>query len=260
MNVRLIRHATLLADIAGRRLLIDPQLDPAEARDAIAGTPEPRRNPLVDLPVPAEEIVRGLDALLVTHLHADHLDDTAVGLLRGLDDLPVLCQPEDAESLRERGFTDVRPVEDRADLPGGIEVHRTGGRHGHGDLADTLGPVSGFVLRAEGEPSLYVAGDTVWCDQVAEAITGHRPDVTVVNAGGARFLEGDPITMTPDDVRATAGAAAPGRVIAVHMEAINHCLQTRADLHQRLRQEGLADRVAVPEDGAVVPLRTRRGG
>jgi hypothetical protein len=47
----------------------------------------------------------------------------------------------------------------------------------------------------------------------------------------------------------------PGaRVVAVHLEAINHCLQTRADLHQRLHEEGLTDQVTVPEDGAEVPL------
>jgi L-ascorbate metabolism protein UlaG (beta-lactamase superfamily) len=128
-----------------------------------------------------------------------------------------------------------------------VLVQRTGGRHGHGDLADKLGPVSGFVVRGDGEPVLYVAGDTVWCDPVADAIAAHHPDVVVVNAGGARFLEGDPITMTPEDVAATADAAAPGRVVAVHMEAINHCLVTRANL-----RSALGDRVVIPEDGAVV--------
>jgi L-ascorbate metabolism protein UlaG (beta-lactamase superfamily) len=244
VNLRLIRHATLLVELAGQRLLVDPQLDPAGARDAIAGTPQPRRNPLVDLPVPAEDVVRDVDAVLVTHLHVDHLDDTAVELLRGRADLPVLCQPEDAETLRERGLADVRPVEHAVELPGGVLVQRTGGRHGHGELADKLGPVSGFVLRAAGEPVLYVAGDTVWCEPVADAIAAHHPDVVVVNAGGARFLEGEPITMTPDDVLATAGAAAPGRVVAVHMEAINHCLVTRADL-----REAVGDRVLIPDDG-----------
>ena len=43
-------------------------------------------------------------------------------------------------------------------------------------------------------------------------------------------------------------------MVAVHLEAINHCLETRADLHQRLRAEGLRSRVTVPEDGALVPL------
>ncbi|MFL5875834.1 MAG: MBL fold metallo-hydrolase, partial [Solirubrobacteraceae bacterium] len=95
---------------------------------------------------------------------------------------------------------------------------------------------------------------TVWCDEVAAAHAAHEPDVVVVNAGGARFTRGDPITMTADDVVAVAAAAPAARIVAVHQEAINHCLETRADLHQRLRDAGLQGRVTVPEDGALVPL------
>jgi L-ascorbate metabolism protein UlaG (beta-lactamase superfamily) len=251
MRLRLIRHATLLAGVGGRRLLVDPQLDPAGARPAVERTPNDRRNPLVELPEPAEVVVGNLDAVLVTHLHDDHLDDTAVDLLA--KDLPVLCQPPDEGALRDRGFADVRPVAAELELDG-IQVARTGGRHGTGALAEALGPVSGFVLAAAGEPVLYIAGDTVFCDEVRAALDRHRPDVVVVNAGAARFNEGDPVTMTADEVVAVARHAPAAMIVAVHLEAVNHCLQGRADLHQRLREENLSDRVAVPEDGAEVPL------
>jgi L-ascorbate metabolism protein UlaG (beta-lactamase superfamily) len=251
MNLRLIRHATLIVGAAGRRVLVDPMLDPEGARPPVANTRPARRNPLCELPEPAEVVVRRLDGVIVTHLHEDHLDDTAVDLLP--KDLPLLCQPPDETVLRDRGFADVRPVEDRMDWDG-IGVSRTGGQHGTGAIAEALAPVSGFVLEAESEPTLYIAGDTVYCDEVSAALDRHQPDVVVVNAGGARFREGDPITMTADDVVAVARHAATATVVAVHMEAINHCLETRADLHQRLHDEGLAGRVIVPEDGAAVPL------
>jgi len=43
MRLRLIRNATLRIDYAGRRLLLDPMLDPAGARGPVANTPNDRR-------------------------------------------------------------------------------------------------------------------------------------------------------------------------------------------------------------------------
>jgi L-ascorbate metabolism protein UlaG (beta-lactamase superfamily) len=251
MRLWLLRHATLRVDAGGLHLLVDPQLDLAGARPPAADTPDPRRNPLVELPEPAQVAVQGVDAVLVTHLHEDHLDATARELLPR--DVPLLCQPPDEGVLRDRGFADVRPVAAELELEG-IRVARTGGRHGTGTLGDALGPVSGFVLAATGEPVLYIAGDTVFCDEVREALEHHRPDVVVVNAGAAQFNEGDPVTMTADEVVAVARHAPRATIVAVHLEAVNHCLQGRADLHQRLRDEGLTNQVTVPEDGAEVPL------
>ncbi|HET8754521.1 MAG TPA: MBL fold metallo-hydrolase, partial [Solirubrobacteraceae bacterium] len=221
-------------------LLVDPMLDAAGARPPVPDTPSPRPNPLVDLPEPAEAVVAGSDAVLVTHLHQDHLDATAIRLLP--KERPLFCAPGDAGALRDHGFVDLRPVEDTLDWDG-VPIARTGGVHG------PLGPSPGFVIG-----SLYLAGDTIWCDEARAAIDAHRPGVIVVNAGGARFLEGGPLVMTADDVVAVARYASDARVIAVHLEAINHCLQTRAELRARLDEEGLTGRVLVPEDGTDVPL------
>ena len=110
---------------------------------------------------------------------------------------------------------------------------------GSGELADWLGPVSGFALSAPAEPTWHIAGDTVWCDAVRVAIDRHRPDVILVFAGGARFLDGDPITMTADDIAAIARHAPEAAIVAVHLDAINHCVQTRADLRLALATTGV---------------------
>jgi L-ascorbate metabolism protein UlaG (beta-lactamase superfamily) len=251
MHLRLIRNATLRLELDGLHLLVDPMLDPAGARPPVENSDDERRNPLVDLPEPAEVVIAGIDAVLLTHMHYDHFDDTAAQLLP--KDVPVLCQPEDAERLRGHGFTDVRPVEETAQLDG-ISLTRTPARHGYGATAEELAPVSGYMLSDRSGRKLYVAGDTVLYDAVEAVLDEHRPHVVVVNAGGARFSGGEPIVMDSDDVVAVARRAPDARVVAVHLDAINHCIQTRADLHQCLHEEALTDRVTVPEDGAAVPV------
>src|SRR5690349_11178951 len=106
MRLQLIRHATLIVEYDGRRLLVDPMLDDAGARPPVVNTANQRENPLVPLPVPVADVVGSLDAVLVTHLHADHWDASAAAALdRGL---PLVCQTEDEARLREAGFTELR--------------------------------------------------------------------------------------------------------------------------------------------------------
>jgi L-ascorbate metabolism protein UlaG (beta-lactamase superfamily) len=192
----------------------------------IENTPRPRRNPLVDLPVPAQEVVAGIDLCVVTHLHGDHFDERARELLR--DDLPILTMPEHTARLEEQGFTRVISAH-----PG---ISLTPGRHGTGAIGEAMGPVCGIVV-----DGVYVAGDTIWCEEVQAALELHRPRVVVVNAGGAHFIGSAPIVMTAADVRELRRAT-EAEVVVVHLEAINHCVESR-EVYEQL--EG----VLVPADG-----------
>jgi L-ascorbate metabolism protein UlaG (beta-lactamase superfamily) len=251
MRLRLIRHATLIVEFDGQLLLVDPMLDDAAARPAIQNSPNPRNNPLVALPMAPEEVVREVDAVLVTHMHSDHWDATSALLLP--KDIPFFGQVEDESKFRGQGFTRVHSMTSSA-IWNGIEITCTGGQHGRGEIAKAMAPVSGFVLRASGEPALYIAGDTIWCDEVHSAIRQHTPAVIVVNAGAAQFLEGDPITMTADDVITTCKAAPGARVVAVHMEAINHCLLARDDLAFQLEAARVNEQASIPQDGEWLDL------
>jgi L-ascorbate metabolism protein UlaG (beta-lactamase superfamily) len=232
-SVTLVRNATLLATVGDTTFLVDPLFASRGALPPIDDTPNDRANPLVPMP----DVDLSHDAVIVTHRHPDHFDDAAKSELDA--DVPLFCQPAEADAFVEDGFTDVRPVEDAATFEG-VTLHRTPGRHGHGELAEEMGPVSGFVL--EGEATLYLAGDTVWYDPVAETLDRFEPDAVVLNGGAARFNQGEPITMGVDDVAAVREAT-DAAVAAVHMEAINHCLLSR----EELRSE--TDGVLVPEDG-----------
>ncbi len=262
MKLTLLRHATLLLEYAGLRLLIDPMLSPAGALDPVANAGNDRRIPLVELPLNLAELdalLASLDGVLVTHTHRDHWDAAAQRLLR--KDMAVLCQPEDEAKLRDTGFREALPVPQNVQWRG-IRLQRTGGEHGTGELGKRMGTVSGFVLQAEGEPVVYIAGDTVWCPAVAQAVIEFSPAVVVVNAGEARFLEGDPITMSAADVAQVCRAAPQARVIAVHFEAVNHCRLSRAALRRSLAEVGLEAQVDIPLDGETLefPTKVEPGG
>lgn len=249
MKIHFVRHATFAFEMGALRVLVDPMFGEAGTAPAVPNTPNERPNPLVDLPFGDDglpDLIESTDAVLVTHTHNDHWDGRAQELIP--KDTLVLCQPEDEVRISGAGFVNVSAVD-----PGlawkGLRFFRTGGRHGTGEIGAQMAPVSGFVVQAEDSPSLYVAGDTIWCEEVEEALRVHHPDVIVVNAGAAQFLEGDPITMTAEDVAQVCRAAPEARVIAVHMEAINHCLLTRAELAEALDEWGLAGRVEIPVDG-----------
>lgn len=255
MRYTLLRNATALLEYGGKRLLIDPSLDPAGARPAIPNTANQRPNPLVDLPGGWQQLIADLDGCLVTHLHQDHFDATAARVVPR--DTLMLTQPEDVATLTERGFSLVMSVDPDSELRG-ISIRRTPGNHGTGEIAKAMAPVSGYVLRTEGEPILYIAGDTIWYEAVQQVIADEQPDVIILNASGARFVQGGPIVMTAEDVANVRHSAPMATIIVVHLEAINHCHETRAFYRQRLPEMGVdLANILIPEDGQALEIASR---
>jgi L-ascorbate metabolism protein UlaG (beta-lactamase superfamily) len=250
MKIRHIRHATMMIEFRGQRFLLDPMLSPAGSMPPVAGVADLSKNPLVDLPVDPASLVSA-DALIITHLHTDHLDQAALELLPR--DLITICQPEDQPSLISLGFTNLVAIDEPV-VWADIRIIRVGGQHGTGKIGMKMGPVAGFVLQAADEPTLYITGDTIWCPEVAAAIDMYAPAVMISYAGCARFGVGDPITMGPADVLAMVRKAPAALVIAVHMEAWNHCSLTRNELRQFLEQHGINQQVFIPADGEELEL------
>ena len=249
-----IRNATIKVEYAGTTFLVDPMLAPKGAYPGFEGTYNSHlRNPLVDLPMSVSEVIKA-DAIVVTHTHPDHWDEAAK---QGLPkDMPIFTQNEtDAATIRTDGFTNVRLITENT-VFNGTRLSKSHGQHGTSQmmaspLAKILGEASGLVFQRPGYKTVYVAGDTIWTQQVEEAIRRYQPEVIILNTGYARVLgfEGS-IIMGKEDLYRASQLAPNAKVIGSHMESVNHAMQTRKDLRDYIAEKSMdPQRVLVPADG-----------
>jgi L-ascorbate metabolism protein UlaG (beta-lactamase superfamily) len=152
-HVLYVGHATVLVEMDGVRLLTDPLV-----RLRIAHL---RRVAEVDL-----RVLGGIDAVLISHLHLDHLD---IPSLRRIDGGPPIVAPQGAgRLLKRKGFGSVHElaVGERLRV-GELTVRATPAVHDRrrrpfGVRAEPIG----YVI--EGSRSLYFAGDTDLFDEMGE--------------------------------------------------------------------------------------------
>ncbi|WP_099157072.1 MBL fold metallo-hydrolase [Virgibacillus ndiopensis] len=248
MNLQHIRNATLLVEYAGKKFLIDPMLAEKGAYPPFPNSPrQDQNNPLVNLPTSIDHIIQDIDVVIVTHLHLDHWDDAAKESLP--KEIKIFSQnEEDAIEIRNAGFKNVDVLQEDTVFEG-IQLIKTKGEHGRGEILKAAGLVCGIVFKHVTEKTLYVAGDTVWYDAVQEVIDTHDPEIIVVNAGDNQFDEGGSLVMGKDDVYHMYKAAPNAKIIAVHMEAVNHWTLSRDELKNFANEKEFSSTVLVPDDG-----------
>lgn len=250
MNIQQIRNATIKLGYGGKVFLVDPWLqDRGSGGSAPAILPEMqgKRMPLDELPFPPAEVLRGVDYLLVSHIHPDHFTPDYLP-----KDMKLIAQNgADADKFRAMGFAHVERFEgDRLAL-GEIEIARVDGLHGSTpELAAAMGRASGFILRHPDEKTLYICGDTLLFDGVLDAIAAYRPDVIAVNCCAATTPMGRLLVDDAELLRIVE-AADGAQIVATRLDSVNHALLTRRDI-RRLKEERGLERLHIPESGEML--------
>lgn len=247
MKIQFIRNATFKIEYAGKTILADPMLSEKGAFQSFAGIAP---NPTVSLPISAEDILTGVDCVLVSHNHPDHFDAPASEQLN--KNTPIFCQPGDEDLRKKEGFKSVTAIADQLNWEG-ITITRTGGKHGKGKILEMMGKVSGFVFQAVGEPTVYWVGDSIWCPEVADALTTYQPDIVITHSGQATIPEHEPIIMDGPQTMTTIKAAPKAKVVAIHLESLDHCFLSRKELRDLANDEGISpEQLLIPADGELM--------
>lgn len=256
MKITQLRNATIVLEFtvqsAPVALLVDPMLSRQGGLPTLrylGGTR--RRNPIVELPEGADAVLGRVTHALITHCqrgHFDHLDRSGKQFLRGRG-TPVLCMPRDADYLATRGLVALPLVgTGRQPFLGSGHITPIACLHGRGWVGRLMEHGHGYLIEMPGEPSVYIAGDTVLTPEVRDCLTRLRPELAVLPAGGARFDLGGEILMDGKDM-IEACTLAPGMVVANHLEALDHCPTTRSGLAALAADAGVQERLWIPEDG-----------
>lgn len=258
VQIQQIRNATAKIHYAGKTFLLDPFLAKKGKYPGFEGTFNSKlRNPLVELPIPLKDVLKGVDAVIVSHTHLDHWDGGDHRFIPKA--IPLFVQDEtDAKLIRGQGYTNVRILDENTVFEG-VQLSKTGGQHGTDEmyskkpLAEALGKAMGIVFQAPGAKTIYFVGDTIWRSDVDQALAKFKPDVIVLNAGDARMVGyTGSIIMGKDDVLQAYQAVPNATIVATHMDAINHMTLSRKELKEHVKQHGIQDRVRIPEDGEVL--------
>lgn len=250
-TVQLVRNATLIIEYGGKKILVDPMFSEKGAIDSWAGI---QKNPTVELTMPLEDIVKDVDLVMVTHTHEDHFDQPASKTIDKSTE--IIIQPADKDFFKKKGFFNASVLENQKDW-NGITIHRVEGQHGSGEVLKMMGKTSGFVLQAKNQPMIYIVGDTIWTEDIKKDIKKFKPDYIIVNSGGAQVkgFGNTPIIMNETQTMDLIRASGKGKVIAVHMNALDHCFTTREVLKKKAAGLKIGpDKLIIPEDGDVIKL------
>jgi L-ascorbate metabolism protein UlaG (beta-lactamase superfamily) len=256
MRVTYIGHATLLLELAGVRFLTDPNFDPKLGRVL----------PRVSAPGMALDDLPKLDALLLTHAHADHLSFDSLDRLP--TDLPLVAPPVVARWLRRMGYGHAVELEAGAEMTiNGVKVraatatHR-GNRYGFDRWRSAANM---YLLDANGE-SCFFAGDTALVDDTHHLVerslwaAGRELDLALLPIGYAPwwkpgFRRGH---LTHDDALTLFERLRARVLVPYHWGTFRHVTATAHDAIRRLRERldshHLSDAVRILEPGESLDL------
>ncbi len=256
LSITLIGGPTALLEVDGFRLLTDPTFDAPGAYQL----PHVRLEKLSG-PALSAEAIGEVDAVLLSHdQHADNLDHSGKDFLATAK--RVLTTVAGAKRLggKTEGFAPWAATELTGRNGRSLTITATPARHGPAGIEPLAGDVIGFVVTSNrpGSRPVYISGDTVWYDGVAEVARRFSAGVVLPFAGAAQTRGPFHLTMDTNDTIETARAFPDAVIVPLHTDGWAHFRQGANDLRASFDTLGFGSRLKILEPGVATVIEPSR--
>ncbi len=253
IRITLVGGPTALIEIDGLRILTDPTFD---APGTSYQLPHTKLEKLTG-PALSADAVGSVDAVLLSHdQHSDNLDNSGRDFLQKAP--RVLTTIAGAKRLggRAEGLAPWATTELTGKNGRALTVTATPARHGPAGIEPLSGDVIGFVLTSTkaGSRPIYISGDTVWYDGVAEVARRFKAAVVLPFAGAAQTRGPFHLTMDTNDTVETARAFPDAVIVPIHTDGWAHFRQNAADLRATFDTLGFGKRLRILEPGVATVI------
>jgi L-ascorbate metabolism protein UlaG (beta-lactamase superfamily) len=239
-TITLIGGPTALVELDGFRFLTDPTFDdPGEytlPHTTLKKTAKPALGP---------DRIGPVDAVLLSHdQHSDNLDALGRAFLQTADQ--VFTTEAGAARLggNAEGLRPWATAEIANGNGGAFDITATPARHGPIGIEPFSGDVVGFVVSSKTHAfkPLYVTGDTVWFDGVAEVQRRFEPGLVLLFGGAAQTRGKFNLTMNANDAIEAAACFTGAAIVPIHTDGWAHFTESGDDLEKAFRALGHGER------------------